>query len=226
MSVNLTFAFFNNWPTPNNGVGTGLTADVWARTVLPKAPQNGDLPPSGSPLDTQTTSSSTVTFTTATAVNAYVRLLDGAGKSWWFAVPSAWWGDGLTHYGVLIPQAAPSGQAGVVLRTGPQGLPGTPGLPGATGPPGPSYTVVAQSTTYAVNNLEAVEADASGGGFTITSADRLTGHAFKVTKVDSSAHAVTIALSAGNINGSASIQLTQQWQSVEIRCDGTNGTIN
>lgn len=92
-----------------------------------------------------------------------------------------------------------------------------------------SVSVVSKTANYTITTSDSVVlCDASGGAFTITlpAASGLTGRRFDVKKTDSSALAVTIDGNASEtIDGSTTIALTTQYESVTLLCDGSNWRI-
>lgn len=82
-------------------------------------------------------------------------------------------------------------------------------------------SVVSKTTSYTATTHEFVQADASGGAFTITvpnTFDEITW----VVKTDSSANAVTVAPSAGIVNGAATFVISDQYQCYGFIGNGTN----
>lgn len=86
------------------------------------------------------------------------------------------------------------------------------GIPASSGSGLPS-TFVSKTAAYTAAAAEWVEANVSGGGFTITlPAAPAVGALVVVQKIDSSANTLTIAPSAaGTINGDATATTTAQW---------------
>lgn len=80
------------------------------------------------------------------------------------------------------------------------------------------------TTTYSilVSNF-VILADASGGAFTVTLPDpnEARDHRYTVVKVDATAN-VTVDGGSGNINGSASVTLTTQYERIDVVSDGSN----
>lgn len=213
---------------PNVYSNVGLTVKAWLASSFIRHPTGQDVGISGAATATATTNSSgTASLTGLTTGTAYwIQVIDPLGYFHWYQWSATLAIPGTLQANVNMPGDIAIGLLGPMGPTGSPGPTGATGATGATGPAGPNYTVNSVTTTTTAQNLNAYEANASGGAFTITSAAVTSGFTFKVTKTDNSANAVTIALSSGTINGSASIQLTQQYQSVEIRCDGTNGFVN
>lgn len=209
-------------------VTDGTTVEAWPASAFLRNPSGQALAPSGAPTASGTTTAGAVTLAGLSAVNYFLRIFAPSGSVTWAFVNSTRIGSADVEFvqcnpvigGLSTKQINTSGSGGIASQEGPAGS------PGATGPAGPNYTVLKKTGAYTINAMEAVEADATTGAFTITTANVTSGSSFKITKVDSSGNAVTVALPSGTINGSASIALTRQWQSVEIRTDGTNGTIN
>jgi len=75
------------------------------------------------------------------------------------------------------------------------------------------YTVTATSAW--------VEANATAGNIVVTTASNIAGFAFTLTKTDSSANSVTFTPPSGTVNGAASFVLTQQYDSVDLICNGS-----
>jgi hypothetical protein len=87
-------------------------------------------------------------------------------------------------------------------------------------------SVVSKTGAYtATASDHVILCDASGGAFTITlpAASGVTGLILHVKKTDSSGSAVTIdGNSAETIDGDLTIDLSLQYESVTIVCDGSN----
>jgi len=67
-------------------------------------------------------------------------------------------------------------------------------------------------------------ADATGGAFTVAlpSPSSIAGRQYTIKKIDSSANTVTIASTAGNIDGATTKVLSSQWQAARVVSDGSN----
>jgi hypothetical protein len=90
-------------------------------------------------------------------------------------------------------------------------------------------TTLSKTTTYTVEATDSgrtIKADATGGGFSITTPAAATvgdDFRFTVVKTDSSTNLVTIEGNASEtINGAANVTLSLQWHGAEVRSDGTN----
>lgn len=82
-----------------------------------------------------------------------------------------------------------------------------------------------KTAAYILGSLDSVIlTDATSAAFTVTlpSAVGIAGRQYTIKKVDSSANAVTIASTAGNIDGAMTKTLTAQWQAVRVVSDGMN----
>lgn len=82
--------------------------------------------------------------------------------------------------------------------------------------------VVTVSSNYNASANSIVLADASGGAITVTLPSPQADAIVSVKKIDSSGNAVTIDGAGANIDGSASIQITTQYDSYTLVSDGTN----
>ena len=69
-----------------------------------------------------------------------------------------------------------------------------------------------------------VLADATGGAYSVTlpAAGSAANMEFIVKKIDASANAITVAATSGNIDGSASASLSNQWDALHVVSDGTD----
>lgn len=87
--------------------------------------------------------------------------------------------------------------------------------------------ITTQTATYVVpDNIFHVRMDATAGARTVTLPAALSyeGRQILVTKIDSSANAVTVAAAgADTIQGAASVALAAQWSKVLVISNGTNG---
>lgn len=79
-------------------------------------------------------------------------------------------------------------------------------------------SITTKTTTYTANYDEVVICNASGGAFTVTLPNVFNGVSNIIKKIDSSANAITIN---GTIDGVASQTLTEQYDSVNVICDGS-----
>lgn len=87
-------------------------------------------------------------------------------------------------------------------------------------------TVTTVTSAYTASDGELVLADASGGAFPIALPPAENGTTVSVKKIDASGNGVTIATpTTETIDGSASITLSADSETVEIVGDGTNYTI-
>jgi len=87
----------------------------------------------------------------------------------------------------------------------------------------PDYNTETFNSDDACSNRDFCVCDASGGAFTLTLPAVGTNFSVIIKKVDASANAITIQPAAiGLIDGQATINLSSQWDSVTLRCDGTN----
>lgn len=81
------------------------------------------------------------------------------------------------------------------------------------------------TANYTVNiNDEIVLASASTAALTVTlpHAAMATGQVFAIKKTDSTANAVTVEASSGNVDGAASVAMTTQNEAIHVVSDGTN----
>lgn len=88
--------------------------------------------------------------------------------------------------------------------------------------------IVAKTGTYSATLADhVITGDATSAAFTITipTASGNAGLEYIVKKIDSSANAVTIATSAGNIDASATYVLSSQYKYVKVVSNGTNWLI-
>lgn len=86
-----------------------------------------------------------------------------------------------------------------------------------------TWLVTSQTSAYTASNYDAVLADVSGGGFSVTLPAASTDVHVIVKKTDSSSNQVTIATpNAETIDGQSSITLSTQFASRSIVSDGTN----
>lgn len=94
---------------------------------------------------------------------------------------------------------------------------------------GATLSVVNKTTTYtALTSDDVITADASSGAFTITlyTASGNTGKVLTLKRTDSSVNAVTIDGSGSEtIDGSTTVDLTEEDETIQIVSDGTNWQI-
>lgn len=83
-------------------------------------------------------------------------------------------------------------------------------------------TPTSKTTTYTAVDGDYVLADATSAAFTVTLPTPTAGRRIGIKKTDSSANAVTVASTSGNIDGSATRTLTVQYQAQVYIADGTN----
>jgi len=82
--------------------------------------------------------------------------------------------------------------------------------------------VTTQTADYTASNGDVVLADASGGAITITLPSPSANAWVEVKKTDSSANAVTVDGGGNNIDGSASFDITTQYESYTMVSDGSS----
>lgn len=114
---------------------------------------------------------------------------------------------------------AAGGMVGWVCTTA-----GTPGTWKAFGGIVPVVPTLTTTATLTAASASTQLANATGGAFTINlpTAASASGLPFNIKKIDSSANAVTIDPSGGElIDGAATLDLTVQWQSAQIQSNGT-----
>lgn len=90
----------------------------------------------------------------------------------------------------------------------------------------PKLTVVAQTTTYSIADGDAtITCDATTAAFTVTLPAGSTanvGVEHHIKKIDSSAHAVTVAMSGSDtVEGATTISLASQWAGVTVKHVGS-----
>jgi len=81
--------------------------------------------------------------------------------------------------------------------------------------------VTTQTADYTASSGDVVLADASGGAITITLPSPSSNAWVEVKKTDSSTNAVTVDGGGNNIDGSASFDITTQYESYTVVSDGT-----
>jgi hypothetical protein len=87
----------------------------------------------------------------------------------------------------------------------------------------PLTTVTANYTILSTDSL--IRANAAGGAFTVTlpSATGIGGRSYQVKRINSAGGAITIATTGGqSIDGSATMQLLQQYESLSVMSDNAN----
>lgn len=94
----------------------------------------------------------------------------------------------------------------------------------ATGGGGGRNVPVTKTTTYTMVAADStVLADATSAPFTVTlPVSPTAGDEYNVKKIDSTANAVTVQGSSGNIDGAANITIGTQFDSLSFTFDGTN----
>lgn len=87
------------------------------------------------------------------------------------------------------------------------------------------YAVTSKVANYnATASDDVILADATGGVFTVTlrTPVGIAGKVFRLKRLNAGANNVTIATSAGTIDGAATLALITQYQFVSVISDGTN----
>lgn len=85
-----------------------------------------------------------------------------------------------------------------------------------------SGVVVSKTGNYTAASGDIVLANATSGAFAVTSPAATSNAVVTVKKTDSSTNAVTFSPASGTVDGAASFVLTNQYDAVVFRCDGTN----
>lgn len=79
-----------------------------------------------------------------------------------------------------------------------------------------------QTTTYTTLNTDyTILVDATGGNFTVTLSNAITGQIYNIKKT-TAANTVTITPSSGTIDGASSTTLTTQYTNIQVQFDGSN----
>lgn len=135
-------------------------------------------------------------------------------------------GAGVTTLGGVVETLDGTGAARNVLDNGAGGvsLVGSLAVAGNFTPTGRIvFKTVAKAVTYAASATDfAIMGTGGAGGITITLNSGTTGQVYVVKKVDAGAGAVTVAASAGNIDGAATQVLAAQNDGIVCQYDGAN----
>jgi len=120
--------------------------------------------------------------------------------------------------------AGPAGATGAGT-TGATGAAGAAGATGATGPAGPGgggWSHVHRTTAATAVSGQFVTVDGSSAGFILTLPAATAGAYVYVKKVDATVNGIIIQPQSGQIDGTATVVVNQQWEGEYLISNGTN----